>query len=239
MSVDAAAPGPPVRSRHHLRGLSHGRLPIRRAVAVFGLTFALIVGVGAALTAGAAPSSHPVCRPFHPCAVPPRVVRPLVSLSVWRSPASAVSLEYDGTVFGIARQDGAGVWLGIRFKDGTSGLVIVRAEPGGSPAAAIGRRIDALKGTVTQLARDNSPADQLLGAGVGLRSGSGAVYKGVLAGPQGVSQSDVVAIESASAGGVTITATVVAPASHSGSQSGLYSLADQVINSVKWPAGAS
>lgn len=206
---------------------------------MFGLTFALIVGVGVALTAGVAPSPHAACRPFHPCGVPPRVVRPLVALSVWRSPASAFSLEYDGSLFGIAQQDGAGVWLGIRFKDGTSGLVIVRAEPGSSPAAAIGRRVNALKGTVTQLARDNNPANQLLGAGVGLRSGSGAVYKGVLAGPQGVSESDVVAIESASADGVTITATVVAPASHSGPQSALYSLADQIINSVKWPGGES
>lgn len=236
MSVDAAAPH---HSRHHRRGLSHGRLRVRGAAAVFGLTFLLIIGAGAGLTSGVTPTLHSVCRPLHPCGVPPHVVRPLVALSVWRSPASAFSLEYDGSLFGIAAQSGAGVSLGIRFKDGTSGLVIIRAQPGSSPTAAIGDRINALGGTVTQLARDTAPADQLLGAGVGFRSGSGAVYKGVLAGPQGVSQSEVVALESAVVNGVTITATVVAPASHSGPQSGLYSLADQVINSVKWPAGAS
>ena len=236
MSADAAAPH---HHRHHLRGLSHGRLRVRGALWVFGMTFLLIVGAGVGLTSRAAPTEQAVCRPLHPCAVPPRVVRPLVALSVWKSPASGFSLEYDGSLFGIADQSGTGVSLGIRFKDGTTGLLIIRAQPGSSPVAAIGDRVNALGGTVTQLARDTTPADQLLGAGVGFRPGSGAVYKGVMAGPQGVSQSEVVAIESAAADGLTITATVVAPASHSGPQSGLYSLADQVINSVKWPAGQS
>ena len=97
---------------------------------MFGLTFLLIIGAGAGLTSGVTPTLHSVCRPLHPCGVPPRVVRPLVALSVWRSPASAFSLEYDGSLFGIAAQSGVGVSLGIRFKDGTSGLVIIRAQPG-------------------------------------------------------------------------------------------------------------
>jgi hypothetical protein len=207
-------------------------------LAIFGLTLAVIVGVGAVLTAVKAPTRHTACQPFQPCGVP-TPARPLVALSVFRSASSAFSLEYDRSLFSVAHQDGAGVTLGTQFRDGTSGLVDVHATRGGSASAAIADRVGGLRATISQLARDNDPSDQLLGAGVGLHSGGGAVYKGDLASPQGVSQSVVIAIESATDGRETLTAVVLAAPSDSGPQSPLYTLADQVINSVRWPAGAT
>jgi hypothetical protein len=240
MSAEAAAPSPPgAHPRHDLRGRSHGRLRVKGTLALFGVTFALIVGVAAALTSLVAPTHHPVCEPFRPCGAPPGLSRPLVNLSVYRSAQAGFSLEYDGRLFAIAHQDAAGVTLGTQFTDGTTGVLDIQAAPGRSPSGAIADRVSALGGNIAELAPDEDPTDEILGAGVGLHSGSGAVFKGELSGPQGVSQTVVVAIESATHGGMTLTAIVLAAASHSGAQSALYSLADQIINSVKWPAGGS
>jgi hypothetical protein len=240
MSTEAAAPGgPPRHPSHDLRARSHGRLRIKGTLAIFVATFAVIVGIGAAFTSVKAPTRHAACQPGQPCGVRPAPVKPLVALSVFRSAQSRFSLEYDGSLLRVAHQDGAGITLQVGFKDGTDGALNIQAATGLSPSAAIAARVGSLRGTISQLARDSDPADELLGAGVGLRSGGGAVFKGDLAGPQGVSQSVEVAIESSTNGRTTILATVLAPAQDSGPQSPLYSLADQVINSVKWPAGAA
>jgi hypothetical protein len=207
---------------------------------MFAVTFALIVGVAVALTSAAAPPApRAVCQPLEPCGGPPSVVRPLVALNVWRATQSGFSLEYDPNLFAIAGQNGGAVTLGFPNKAGDKGVVIVRADPGDSPPSAITNTVAALRSNISQLARDNSPAGELLGPAVGLRPGSAAVFKGALAGPQGVSQAVVLAVESATDGHMTITAAVLATPSGSGPQSELYTLADQVINSIKWPGAAA
>jgi hypothetical protein len=247
MSTEAATPGQPHRHpSHHLRARSHGRLRIRGTIAIFVVTFAVIVGIGAAITSSQAPTHHAACPPVQPCGVPAGPVgvagpagpvKPLVALNVFKSQQAGFSLEYDGNLLSISHRDKAGVTFAVQFTDGTTGALNIQAVPGLSPSAAIAARVKLLGGAVSQLSHDDDPGDALLGAAVGLRSGGGEVLKGNLAGPQGVSQSVEIAIESASNGRVTIIATVLAPTQHSGPQSGLYSIADQVINSVKWPAG--
>jgi hypothetical protein len=214
-------------------------LRIRGTLAIFAVTFAVIVGIGAALTSVRAPTRHAVCDPAQPCGVPAAPVKPLVALSVFKSPQAGFGLEYDGSLLSISHQDRVGVTFGVQFKDGTTGALNIQAVRGLSPAAAIAAREKLLRGGVSQLARDDDPADALLGAGVGLRSGGGEVFKGELAGPQGVSQSVEIAVESATNGRVTIIATVLAATQHSGPNSALYLIADQVINSVKWSVGAA
>jgi hypothetical protein len=208
-------------------------------LAIFVIVFAVIVGIGAALTSAQAPTRHAACQPFQPCGVPAAPVKPLVALSVFRSAQSGFSLEYDGSLLSISHRDRAGLTLGVQFNDGTTGALNIQAAPGLSPAAAIAARVKLLRGAVAQLTRDDDPADALLGPAVGLRAGGGQVLKGELEGPQGVSQSVQVAIEAANNGRVTLVATVLAPTQHSGPQSGLYSIADQVINSVKWSGAVS
>jgi hypothetical protein len=237
VSLEAAAPPPSgAYHPHHLRGHSHGRLRLWGSLAIFGVTFAVIVGIATGLSSVAAPPSQPaVCQPFQPCGGPPAVTRRLVALTVWKAARSGYSLEYDPNLFGIASQNGSALTLGFPPKAGSKGVVAVRADAGASPSTAIATTVGALRANISQLARDTSPADELLGPAVGLRPGSGAVYKGVLAGPQGVSQAVVLAVESATDGHMTITAAVLATPSGSGPQSALYSLADRIINSVKWP----
>ena len=240
MSTEAAAPRSPHRHPSHFhRARSHGRLRVRRTLAIFAVTFAVIVGVGAALTSTQAPIRHAACPPVQPCGVPAAPVKPLVALSVFKSAQSGFSLEYDGSLLTVAHRDGAGVTLQVQFKDGTTGAMNVQAARGLSPSEAIAERVKLLNGSISQLARDGDPADELLGAEIGLRSGSGAVYRGDLASPQGVSQSVQIAIESATNGRTTILATVLAPTQHAGPQSELYAIADQIINSVRWSAGAA
>ncbi len=240
MSTEAAAPGAPQRHpSHHFRAHSRGRLRIRGMLAIFVVAFAVIIGVGAALTSSRAPTRHAACPPARPCGVRVAPVKPLVALSVFKSPQSGFSLEYDGSLLSVDHREKAGVTLGVQFNDGTTGALNVQAAPGLSPAAAIAARVKLLRGAVSQLARDDDPAEALLGPAVGLRSGGGEVFKGELEGPQGVSQSVEVAIEAATNGRMTLIATVLAPTQHSGPQSAMYSIADQVINSVKWSGTAS
>jgi hypothetical protein len=208
-------------------------------LAIFAVAFAVIVGIGAALTSTQAPTRHAACPPAQPCGVPARPVKPLVALNLFKSPHSGFSLEYDGSLLSISHQDKAGVTLGVQFRDGTTAALNIQGAPGLSPSAAIAARVKLLRGAVSQLAYDDDPADALLGAAVGLRSGGGEVLKGELEGPQGVSQSVEVAVESATNGRMTLVATVLAPTQHAGPQSELYSIADQVINSVKWSGAAS
>lgn len=239
MSLEAGAPSAGAHHRHHLRGHSHGRLRVRGSLAIFAVTFAAIIGVAVTLTSAAAPPAmRAACQPFQPCGGPPPIVRPLVALNVWRATQSGFSLEYDPNLFGIASQNGRAVTLGFPDKAGDKGVVVVRADSGDSPPSAITNTVAALRSNISQLAPDTSPADELLGPAVGLHPGSAAVFKGALAGPQGVSQAVVLAVESATDGHMTITAAVLATPSGSGPQSELYTLADQIINSIKWPGAA-
>jgi hypothetical protein len=226
------ASSPPVDMRgahthHHLRG-SHGRLRHRLLIYFVG-GFAVILGLGALGTILGGPKQH-LCRPYKPCGVP-KAMAPLVNETVWRSSRYGYTLEYPGEQFHVAQQGPTGVFL-----TGGAGAVIVQAFSGATLDQAIRTQVTGL-GAITQVATDTLPADQVLGAGVGLRPGVGGVYTGFLAAPQGVGQNVSLASEAASAHGLTISVTVVGVSSASGPHSGLYQLGDSIVNSIRWPGG--
>ncbi len=244
MSVPGApAPaGPPVDLRGayvhpQLRG-GRGRLR-HRLLIVFASGFALIVGLAALGAAVGAPKTRPLCRPHRPCA-PPRAMRPLINQTVWRSRQFGFSLEYPGNVVSVAGQDAGGLILRADLGSGNTGTILIQgySRDAGSPARAISRQLANLTG-VTQLARDTNEADQLLGSGVGYRPGEGGVSIGYFSAPQGVGQQVALASEAASDGSTTVSVTVGGPSSQTGPRSLLYALGDQIINSIRWPAGQS
>lgn len=222
---------------HHLRA-GHGRLR-HRLLMFFGIGLAAIVALGALGAVVGGPSSSPLCRPYQPCG-PPRVVRPLVNLTVWRSTAYGFTFEYPGDEVTVSHQDPRGITLQLDLGNGNTGAIFVQGSSAraGSPSEAIARQIAGVPG-VTQVAPDTSSADLLLGSGVGYVVGRGSVNTGYFAAPQGVGQRVALASEAATDGAVTVSVTVAGPASEAGPHSGLYGLGDLIINSVKWPTDGS
>ena len=222
---------------YHLRG-GHGRLR-HRLLVVFGAGFALVIALAVLGAAVGAPTTRPLCRPHQPCG-PPRAMRPLINQTVWRSRRFGFTVEYPSDEVSVSRQGATSLILQANLGDGNTGSILIQSYPreAGPPAQAISRQLSGLTG-VTQLARDTDQVDQLLGSGVGHRPGAGRVSIGYFSAPQGIGQPVALASEAASDGNVTVTVTVGGPSSETGPRSLLYALGDQIINSIRWPAGRS
>lgn len=232
----ATPPAPELRgahTHHHLRG-GHGRLR-HRLLIYFVVGFGLILGLGAVGAIVGGPSEH-LCQPYKPCGLP-RVTRPLVNETVWRSRRYGFTLEYPGNEASISQQDATSVTLQTSLSDGTTGTILIQGSSGTSPARAIHSQIANLTG-VAQLATNTLPADQLLGPGVGHRPGDGQVFTGFFASPQGVGNQVALASEAATSSGVTVSVTVGGASSDTGANTFLYLLGDQIINSIRWPGGS-
>ena len=226
---------PPVDMRgahnhHHLRG-SHGRLRHRLLVYFIG-TFVVLIGLGAVGTILGGPKQH-LCRVYQPC-IAPKVARPLVNQTVWRSSRYGFSLEYPANYLTVIDHGPAGVFFELHLNNGHTAGILVQGSAQTSPAQAIRNQIGGLGG-VTQVATDTLPGDQLLGADVGNRPGAGGVYTGFLSAPQGVGNQVTMESEAAAADGLTISVIVLAASSDSGPQSAAAYYGDVVINSIRWP----
>ena len=150
----------------------------------------------------------------------------------WRSSRYGFSLEYPASVVKVSQQTSSGVVLAIDV-GGKSGAMAIEGF-GSGPRR---RRRSAIRSAgwagSHSWPRDGNPAHQLLGAGVGYLAGAGRTYVGDVTSPQG-SQPVSIASEAASDGRVTVSASVVGATSDSGYRSGLYAVADLIINSVRW-----
>jgi len=203
----------------------------RLVLHVFGFLFLVLIGLGFLTNLLAAPVVVVPCTSGQPCGAPPTVPA-VIRETAWRSSRYGFSLEYPASVVKVSHQTPSGVVLTVDVA-GKSGAVTVEGFPAGTgPAEAISDQVGGLSG-VSQLAGDTNPAHELLGAGVGYLAGAGRTYVGDVTSPQG-SQPVSIASEAASDGRVTVSATVVGATSDSGARTGLYAVADLIINSVSW-----
>ena len=219
---------------HHLRGHHLGRLRSHRVLILFLIALTVSVGLGAAIVVVAAPSSAPLCQPFTPCG-PPTASTPLINQTIWHSSQYGFTLEYpSGGAITAANQTGSGLTLNLQSNSAT-GTIMVSSAPTAqvSPAAAVTAQLGSLPGT-SQISVDSSPSDQLLGPGVGYRSGTGGVYTGYQDASQGVGGEQSIYAESATDGRVTVTVVVLSPAGTAPDKSPVAQVADDVINSVRW-----
>ena len=218
-------------AERHASRVSTGSLG-GRILHVFVTLFLLLIGFSVLTDVLVGPGTSAPCSSGQPCGAPPSVPA-VIRETAWRSSQYGFSLDYPGSVARVLQQAPGGLVLATNA-DGHSGTVVIQGFPAGTaPSQAIGEQVSGLNG-LSQLAPDGNPAHQLLGAGVGYLSGAGRAYVGDLTSPQGSQPASAVS-EAASNGHVTVTATVVGTTSESGPSSGLYALADLIINSVQWP----
>jgi hypothetical protein len=200
-------------------------------VHAFLFFFLLLIGFSIVTNLLVAPVVVSPCTSGQPCGAPPSVPA-VIRETAWRSSQYGFSLEYPASVVKVSHQTPGGVVLTVDVT-GKSGAVTIQGFGAGTtPAEAIRDQVGGLSG-VSQLAADTNPAHELLGAGVGYFAGAGRTYVGDVTSPQG-SQPVSIASEAASDGRVTVSATVVGATSDSGYRSGLYAVADLIINSVRW-----
>jgi len=187
------------------------------------------VGLGAIVVALAAPGGQPVCRPYSPCG-PPTAAMPLVNQTVWRSGEFGFRVEYPGAALTASGQTATGLTLDLG-----NGTIMVRGRPSSQagPAQAITADLASLSG-LSQLSADTSRGTQLLGAGIGYRSGAGGVWTGYQAASQGVGGQHTIYAEAATDGRVTISVLAIAPSSDAGPKSDIAQAADIVVNSIRW-----
>jgi hypothetical protein len=205
-----------------------GRLALR----AFALVFLVVIGLSFLTSFLAGPVVTAPCSNGQPCGAPPSVPA-VVRETSWRSSQYGFSVEYPGSVVTVSQQGPGGLVLTTGINGGGGALVIQGFPLGTTPSQAIAEQVRSLQG-VSQLARDSNPAHQLLGAGVGSLPGAGEAYVADLTSPQGSQPADLVA-EAATNGRVTVSVMVVGATTDSGRRSGLYALADLIINSVGWP----
>ena len=203
----------------------------RFVVHAFLFAFLVLIGLSILTNLLVAPVVVSPCASGQPCGAPPSVP-PVIRETTWSSSQYGFNLEYPASVVKVSQQSPSGVVLTVDVT-GKSGAVAVRGfDAATTPAEAISEQVHGLSG-VSQLAADTNPDHELLGAGVGYAAGAGRTYTGDVTSPQG-SQPVSIASEAASNGRVTVSASVVGATSDSGSHSGLYAVADLIINSVRW-----
>ena len=199
---------------------------------LFGFLFLVFIGLSVLTNLLVAPVVVAPCASGQPCGAPPTVPA-VIRETAWRSSRYGFSLEYPASGVKVSQQTPSGVVLTVDVTGKSGSLTVQGSGAGTTPAEAISDQVGRLSG-VSQLAGDTNPAHQLLGAGVGYLAGAGRTYVGDVTSPQG-SQPVSIASETTSNGRVTVVATVVGATSDSGYRSGLYAVADLIINSVRWP----
>jgi len=199
---------------------------------LFGFLFLVFIGLSVLTNLLVAPVVVAPCASGQPCGAPPTVPA-VIRETAWRSSRYGFSLEYPASGVKVSQQTPSGVVLTVDVTGKSGSLTVQGSGAGTTPAEAISDQVGRLSG-VSQLAGDTNPAHQLLGAGVGYLAGAGRTYVGDVTSPQG-SQPVSIASQAGSNGRVTVSATVMGATSDSGYRSGLYAVADLIINSVRWP----
>jgi ribosomal protein L32 len=214
----------------------------RRRLIGYGIALAAVVGIGflvAELTKPTPPP--PPCNPHVECGAPPIVSQAIAAdalfafggYTAWHSSGLGYALRYKNIDWKVGNQTANGVEL--ESADGFSVLLVQGVlSSQASASQLLSGQLSSLSGQLLGLSRDSSPADDLLGTQVGLRSGPGGAYVGTISSPQGPQTPVAIAAQAASDGHVTIVATVIAPGDNDKDRHAVYQRADDVINSIQW-----
>lgn len=154
---------------------------------------------------------------------------------VWISSALGFQLEFDDKLWTIENEGPNGVVLSAG-----RGAVVIIIEgfnaSSSSPKSLVQQKVKSLSDVIIGLTEETDPARQLPGTPVvGHRQGFGTVMNGTLNTPQGPGALVDVVILAASDSQISIRATVV---TDDGLRDEAFSVADEVLNTIQWPADA-
>lgn len=209
-----------------------------RAAGRFAVGLALLLAIGAVVTAAVEPgSAQPPCKPQQPCVQPPPTgPGPVVQTRTWTSGAG-VALAYDMTRWRVDSQSAGRLSL---VHDDDLALRIDVTRDATPPERQLAEALDSLRGRYNDLELDSDPAHQIASPAIGPVAGIGETFAGHDADMRPVE----VLIEVAAEGGTTVVATVWTSQQAHTSASGLttpfdvLAEADAVLQSVRWPGQA-
>lgn len=214
------------------------RLSSPLLLGVFLGVLAGVFAVGAVALAAASPSGAKLaCKPGRVCTPPPIVVPELTTQLVWHSTVG-VRAEYDRSwkVVEVGPQV-------LKLRDANIVLWIAAVPTAGASLASLyQQRIDALRRDVPDLAEDTKPVHHLVGAEIGYVPGLGDAFEGALVRPPRAHVSALVL--AARRGDIGIVASITTEKvdwvgsrfAEGTTAVDLFSLADLVLNSVRWPS---
>jgi hypothetical protein len=216
------------------RGSASPRLSRARFLAFFVGGLAALIVVSIVIVGSVAPGAPKApCPPGQPCAPPSAPA--LINGKVWRSTEFGFQLEFDRRFWKLDSTDRAGIALvGTRFDESLK----IRGEHSTDPSGLVVDRLDALRGNLPDLAAINSGPHYLLDPSVGYQRGVGGAYCGTFTSPQGIGTPLDVEVMAATKDGISATVTVISQTcrKQDPSQSPEYYLADQVLNTFRWPS---
>jgi hypothetical protein len=217
----------------------HGHRSNRRRILASAVALSGVVAAAFAAGAIAAPTGPaPRCRPGVPCGKPPVAPAPAARYVSWRSSAFGFSLRYNGNQWSAKGHTADQLTLepvGDRIGELTVAAVPASRE---APGALVAAQVASLQGQLLGLASDSDPADRLLGTNVGFEPGPGAVYTATTTSPQGPQDPVALAILAAGTRRISILVTVIASGNNADEKAAVYQSADDIINSIQWPASA-
>ncbi len=206
-------------------------LSVGKVLLLVGGGMALAIALAVVVVAVVAPSKPPApCPPGEPCAPP--TARPLTNQALYVSDLG-YRLEYDDDAFSVAGRNPRNLRLEAEGDAGTVS-VWVQGRNGSDTRALVDERLDALRGDVVGLQADSDPVNANLVPTVGFRRGTGGAYAGTADTPQGPGSPVVVDVQAATDGKVSVVASVVTSASDDKGRQGLLTLAEDVLNTVRW-----
>jgi hypothetical protein len=180
------------------------------------------------------PSVVPVAVPIGdlPSPSPGSSAEPFQAGVAWTSTTYGYSLEYDGFMWLVERQDAANIILSAG-----DGALVVFVEgfnaKTGSTQQLVQSGVDGLKDLVLGLAEEDDPERQLPGRPiVGHRPGVGALLNGTLNSPQGPTTDVALVVLASTDDTISIRVTVLV---NQAVRDRGFSVADSLLNSISWP----
>lgn len=197
---------------------------------VAGILLGVIVVVVVALALREPDPETSPCVPGEPCGSPPAGSGALVRGTVW-SGASGVQVEYNDDLWSVATSSSTELQLRV----GDAAWLWLQVHANSTPQEAHDLRFRDLQGLVPDLAADTADEHTILGPSVGYRDGPGGAYSGTVDTAQGPGGRVAVAVMAAGEGDVTVVVSVLAD---SGLRDDVFSLADSLLNTFRWPSEA-
>ncbi len=214
----------------------------RRVLTIFGGALGALVGLAVLGIVVAKPGTvNPPCRPDKPCGTPPSRAPRLVVGTIWHS-TLGFEMEYYTRILKVMKKDDRNLALRLEIPSRPELdlflWVTVAPSTEATPLQLAEDRLSFFRGNTLGFKSDPNSKHELLSPLVGDVHGIGGSYAGTIDSPQGPGQSLEVLLAAATDGrqsAVVSVATSMPEQSSGDSPYPIFSLADTLMNTFRWP----